>query len=204
MKEQKYIEYLKCELTDAETADAARELAKANARRAAIEQQKKEVDSQLKGEIEAQNTVIQRLATLINTGHEFRNVECTVILDKPEAGKKTIVRNDTGEEVTVKPMTDADRQMVLDLEQAAADAEEKARQDAIAAEEARVIVTPPPVLPQLPAPVEVSTAAEVAAEGTWTDGQPHEDGAPLAQAAVMGGTHQKRKRGKDAAAGGDE
>ncbi len=152
------------ELTDAETADAARELAKANARRAAIEQQKKEVDSQLKGEIEAQNTVIQRLATLINTGHEFRNVECTVILDKPEAGKKTIVRNDTGEEVSIKPMTDADRQMGLDLEQAAADAEEKARQEEIEREAARVIVTPPPQLKELPPAVEISIQQ---ADGTY-------------------------------------
>lgn len=190
MKQQTYVEYLKCDLTDTEIADAARELAKANARRASIEQQKKEVDSQLKGEIEAQNTVIARLAQLINAGHEYRNIDCRVELDTPEAGKKTIVRLDTGEVVNIKPMTDADRQMVIDLQAEAEAAEEVARQSEVE----RVIVTPPPVLPQLPAPVEVATAAEVAAE----------DGAPLAQAAVMGGTHQKRNRGKDAAAGGDE
>jgi hypothetical protein len=178
-----YTEYLKCDLTDAEIADTARELARANARRQAVEQQKKEVDSQLKSEIEAANTVISRLSTLINTGHEYRNIECRVELDTPEPGQKRVVRLDTGEEVSVKRMTDADRQMVIDLQTEAEAAEEKARQ----AEIDKVIVTPPPILIALPQP-EVMLSSEV-------------DGATVAQAATMGGTHQKRKRGKEAASG---
>ena len=118
----KHVEYLRCDFTDAEIAETAKQLARANYKRTSLEQQKKEVDSALKGEIEAENSVIQRLSNCINTGHEYRNIECRIELDTPEPGKKRVVRLDTGEEVSVRLMTDADRQMVLDL-QAAADAE---------------------------------------------------------------------------------
>ncbi len=160
----KYVEYLKCDLTDAEVADAARDLARANARRQSIEQQKKEVDSQLKSEIEAANTVISRLSTLINTGHEYRNIECRVELDTPEPGKKTIVRLDTGEEVAVKAMTDADRQMVMDLHAAAEAVEQEAQE---AQQDLGVVDCDP----------------------------------SLASVTSMGGSHQKRRKGKEAAAG---
>ncbi len=203
MSKQQYVEYLRCELTDTEIADTARDLARANSRKASIDQQKKEADAQLKAEIQAQESIIARLSALINSGHEYRNIECRVELDTPTSGRKTIVRLDTGEIVSEKPMTDADRQMVMDLQTAAEAAEEEAR----AKEESdKVIVTPPPVLQSLPAP-EVMSAAEVEASNqTWTDGLPHSDGgsprdtAPLASASVMGtGTHQKK--GKKAAAG---
>lgn len=128
MQNKPYTEYLRCDLTDTEIADAARDLARANAKRAAIEQQKKEVDSQLKAEIAAQDTVIARLSTLINTGHEYRNIDCRIDLDTPDKGRKRIVRLDTGEEVAIKPMTDADKQMALELE-------EEARQESIVEEE---------------------------------------------------------------------
>ncbi len=171
-----YTELLRCELTDSEMADAARELARSNQRCASIEQQKKEVDSQLKAEIEAEKTKIARISSLINTGSEYRNIECRVDLDLPDPGKKTTYRLDTGEEVSVKNMTDADRQMALDLREKA-DAED-------AAKHPEPIVTPPPVLLTIEAPVV-------------------ENGATVAPAAVMGGTHQRKRKdtGKEAAAG---
>jgi hypothetical protein len=191
-----YTEYLKCDLTDAEIADTARELARANARRQAVEQQKKEVDSQLKSEIEAANTVISRLSTLINTGHEYRNIDCRVELDTPEPGQKRVVRLDTGEEVSVKRMTDADRQMVIDL-QTKAEESEAAEEEARQAEIDKVIVTPPPVLQALPEP-EVAGTQQVY-EKMISEAIDLHSG--LASAVQMGGTHQKRKRGKEAAAG---
>lgn len=129
----KHTEHLKCEFTDAEIADFARQLARANQSRGSIEQQKKEVDSQLKAEIECQNSIINRLSGLVATGSEYRAVECTVQLDTPENGRKRIVRIDTGEEVKIVPMTDADRQIALDLQEKAEVAE-------------GAIVTPPPTL----------------------------------------------------------
>lgn len=196
---QKYVEYLKCDLTDAEIADAARELARANNRKGSIESQKKEVDAQLKAEIAAQESVISRLSALIESGHEYRNIDCRVELDTPEPGRKTVVRLDTGEIVNVKPMTDADRQMVIDLQTEAEAAEEKAREEAIKAEQEKVIVTPPPVLTALPEPEVMSAEDQTTTmqaplpEGTWTPDRRDTD--------IGAHPAQKRKRGKDAAAG---
>lgn len=112
-----YTRYLKCEFSDAEMTLKARDLAASNRRRSAIEQQKKEIDSDLKSKIEAENTAIGRLSEQIGTGHEYRDVECVVSLDRPSDGQKTIIRLDTGEEIAVERMTDEDRQMALDLEE---------------------------------------------------------------------------------------
>jgi hypothetical protein len=163
----KFTEYCKYTFTDAEITDAAKELARAAQQRASLEQRKKEVDSQLKADIEAQNSIVGRLSSYINTGYEYRDIECRVELDTPEEGKKRIVRLDTEEEVKVVPMTDMDRQMRLELQEKA---------DAADAEKTKEpIVTPPPTVLQLPAP-------EPAA-------------ASLASVTVMGvGSHQKRKR----------
>lgn len=166
-------EYLRYDYTDAEIAEAARDLASANRKRASLEQRKKEVDSAIKAEIEAENTSIGRLSNLIATGFEYRDIEVRVELDTPEEGKKRIVRLDTGEEVAVKRMTDEDRQMVLDLQTKAeaAEAKEKAEKEPI--------VTPPPVLNRIEAP---AVDAEVVTDDA---------GATLAPAALVGGTHQR-------------
>ena len=125
MAEKVLRQYLKCEFTDAEVSDFGKELAAASTRRAQIEQQKKEIDSDLKAKIEAENTKIQRLSERITQGFEYRDVEVTIVLDSPRDGWKTTIRKDTGEEVKVEPMTDDDRQMALKLEEEAAHAEEK-------------------------------------------------------------------------------
>lgn len=190
---QAYTEYLKCDFTDSEIAEAAKELARANSRKASIEQQKKDVDAQLKSEIVAQETIIGRLAAQINTGSEYRNVECRVELDTPEAGKKRTIRLDTGEEVSVKPMTDTDRQMVLDL-QGKAEAEEAAKNPP-----KEPIVTPPPLVMRLEAG-EVDMTPEQASQmviDAINGGKPAA-GPTLAPARTQGGTHQKGTRGKRA------
>jgi hypothetical protein len=175
----KFTEYCKYTFTDAEITDAAKELARAAQQRASLEQRKKEVDSQLKADIEAQNSIVGRLSSYINTGYEYRDIECRVELDTPEVGKKRIVRLDTEEEVKVVPMTDMDRQMRLELQ-------EKAEQAEAAKEEAKEpIVTPPPPVLQIEAPAA----------------------ATLASVTVMGGSHQKngktpRNREREAFADG--
>ena len=157
----RYTEYLKYEFSDAEITDAAKELARAAQQRASLEQRKKEVDSQLKADIEAQNSIVGRLSSYINTGYEYRDIECRIELDTPEPGKKRIVRVDNGEEVKVVPMTDADKQTSLDLQEKADEADKK-----------ELIITDPPPVLQIEAPAA----------------------APLASAATMGGSHQKKGR----------
>lgn len=208
---QTYTEYLRCEFTDAEIAEAAKELARANSRKASIEQQKKDVDAQLKSEIVAQETIIGRLAAQINTGSEYRNIECRLELDTPEPGKKRVVRLDTGEEVSVKPMTDSDRQMVLDLESQAGAAEELDRATKEMAQDRPrgPIVTPPPPVLRLDAgeplvdrlvEIERNTRPEMSsdtAHGMIVDAiDKPTTGPTLAPARTQGGTHQKGTRGK--------
>ena len=193
---QTYTEYLRCEFTDTEIAEAAKELARANSRKASIEQQKKDVDAQLKSEIVAQETIIGRLAAQINTGSEYRNIECRLELDTPEPGKKRVIRLDTGEEVSVKPMNDSDRQMVLDLQSQAEAAE------AEAAKAKEPIVPPAPYVPRLDAPMQVGEGIDVVLEFDPANkgGDSIENQAPLgptlAPARTQGGTHQKGAKGR--------
>lgn len=178
----KSTEYLKYEYTDLEIADAARDLARANRTRASLEQRKKEVDSAIKAEIECENSIIARLSNLIATGSEYRDIEVRIELDTPETGKKRIVRLDTGEEVAVKNMTDQDRQMVIDL-QSAAEAEEA---------KAEPIVTPPPYQQR----IEASPVDPLGKEEAHT--LEVVNGATLGPAVLHGGTHQSKKRKRNA------
>ncbi len=126
---QKYSERLKCELTAQEISEAAKSLAQANQRLSRLEDEKKQVDSQLKADMSVCEAEINRLSGWICTGSEFREVECIWMLDYPETDKKTLIRKDTGEEVRTVAMTDEDRQMSLDL-MTRAEEEAKAREDA--------------------------------------------------------------------------
>ncbi len=180
----KHQEYVKVVFTDAEVADFARGLAQANRKRSSIEQQKKEVDTQLKAEIEAENTNIKRLSDHISNGHEYRNVECRVDLDVPEDGKKSIIRLDTGEVVKVLPMTDMDRQMRLELR---------------TAEEAAAIAANPSAV------VEAAPGAEIPATDPPTPEvipEPPAAGPVLASAREVGATHRRGARNRNPEAEG--
>ena len=110
-----YTELLRCDFTPDEWAENARQLATATRLRSELEQEKKEIDSQYKAKIEEQIGRASKVAALLGAGYEMRNVPCEVILDKPEPGQATIVRQDTGEIVRTRPMTDMERQAVLDF-----------------------------------------------------------------------------------------
>jgi hypothetical protein len=175
----KLTEYLKYEFSDEEITAAAKDLARATQQRTSLEQRKKEVDSALKADIEAQNSIVARLSTYITTGYEYRDIEVRIELDVPETGKKTMYRCDTGEEVKVQPMTDMDRQMRLELEEAA-------KKEDLKAEESKA-----PIVTRPPAPLRLDAAPPVAEVIQETVGGPS-----LVPAALMGGTHQKGTRGR--------
>ena len=110
-----YTELLRCDFTSDEWTENARQLATATRLRSELEQEKKEIDSQYKAKIEEQIVRASKLAALLGAGYEMRNVPCEVILDKPEPGQATVVRTDTGEIVRTRPMTEMERQAVLDF-----------------------------------------------------------------------------------------
>jgi hypothetical protein len=110
-----YTELLRCDFTPDEWTENARQLATATRLRSELEQEKKEIDSQYKAKIEEQIGRASKLAALLGAGYEMRNVPCEILLDKPELGQATIVRRDTGEIVRTRPMTEMERQAVLDF-----------------------------------------------------------------------------------------
>lgn len=184
--EQKF-EYLKYEYTPDEITAAAHDLAAANHRRDGIEKRKKEVVASLTAEMEEQKAAITRLSELIRMGFEYRDIEVRIELDTPEAGKKRTIRIDTGEEVSVKPMTDTDRQMVLDLQSKAEAAEEAAKN-----QPKEPIVTPPPFVMRLESGIPVPNGERVV-DGAVTLEMPSA-GPTLAPARTQGGTHAKARR----------
>lgn len=109
------IEYLKCSLTEDEVKEYSQKLARETQNIDLLEDQKKQVTSDLKAQLDAANASCRRLSQLITNGYEYRNVECDTFMDDPEPGKKTTYRKDTGEVVKVERMTDGDRQKPLPL-----------------------------------------------------------------------------------------
>lgn len=105
---------LKCTLTPDEVRTYGMELARANAARDEAEERKKEVDAQLKAEIESHQTRGLNLARKINNGYEYRDVECEM-----DGNYKTntvmIRRLDTNEIIETRAMTDEERQTHLSL-----------------------------------------------------------------------------------------
>lgn len=106
---------LKCILTPDEVRGYGQELAKANACKDDAEQRKKEVDAQLKAEIESHETRGLSLARKINNGYEYRDVECETRFDVKKATARTY-RMDTNELIEERAMTPDELQTKLELE----------------------------------------------------------------------------------------
>jgi hypothetical protein len=103
------IEFLKCFFTPAERAEFSEEMARQMAAQFEAEEEFKQVKQQFKDRITGHAQAAKKLARRLNFGYEFRSVECAILLDNPAFGKKTIVRTDTGEEVSVRDVEDSDR-----------------------------------------------------------------------------------------------
>lgn len=114
---RKIVDYLRCNLTDEELLETGKQLARANAQRAEAESHKKEIDSQLKADIEKHASRALSLSVLLNNGYEYRNVECQQVKDFA-AGTVTVIRNDTGEIVLERPLTADERQAALPIGEA--------------------------------------------------------------------------------------
>lgn len=110
-------EYLRHDFTAGELTALAHEMALNLERKDEAERRKSQVAKQMAGEIEALEITVRRARHLYAQGYEYRNIACTVEMDCPIAGHKSLRRNDTGEVVKVSLMTADDRQGVLALEE---------------------------------------------------------------------------------------
>ena len=103
--------YLKVTFTREQRAEFALELARKTQHLGELDQQKKEVASALKAQIEEEIAKQQKLARFVNDGYDFRDVEIRWMMNYPRSGQKTAVRIDN-EEATgiVEAMSDKERQ----------------------------------------------------------------------------------------------
>lgn len=114
-------------LTTEQLLDAGRELAASQAEVRQLEDDFRSVRDEWKSRISAVEARITTTAGRISRGYDIKPVACVVTFDEPEPGLKTCVRQDTGERLWVKEMTESDKQLVLDFkaEQEAANGPEE-------------------------------------------------------------------------------
>lgn len=110
---------LEVKLTDKELKSASKELAEALNKMSGIQNDLDTFKAQKKAEITAIEAVIQKNTNLVNSEKEFRLVECRVEMDFDKTGKKSYYRLDNGDCVKTEPITNEERQTMLDAKLAA-------------------------------------------------------------------------------------
>jgi len=105
--------FLKCILTDDEREDLATRMADKVHEVDDIELQKKVATASFKDRTESAQQEIKTCAGKLRNGWEMRNVECEEFKDFT-SGYVIVVRLDTGETVTTRPISHEERQMHID------------------------------------------------------------------------------------------
>jgi len=105
---------LRCDLSDAEKAAIAAEMAEAQAELGRVESEKKAVTKEFSGRIGRLERTISLKATSYSQGWEMRDVQCVEIMDRC-AGTMTVKRMDTGEKVNSRKLTDKEKVLELPL-----------------------------------------------------------------------------------------
>ena len=103
-------------LTTDQMVEAGKELAASQIELRQLDDDFKSVRDEWKSRISAVEARLTAQTGRISRGYDIKETECTITFDTPDPGLKTCARNDTGERVWVREMTDADKQLVLDLD----------------------------------------------------------------------------------------
>ena len=119
---------LRCEFTAEELAAKAEALANATVELQELKGQKRNVVAEFGELIKEVEGRARGLSKAYRSKGENRFVECAVLLDTPERGKKTFVRLDLNQPVKVENMTDEDRQEELPLVEQTSSAESEVSQ----------------------------------------------------------------------------
>lgn len=109
----KHTEYLKYQFTEEELRDFAKDLARENAASAEAEEQKKAVVAQFTEKVASSKSKISQLSRYINNGYDHRSIDCSILMNTPFVGRKTIIRDDTGEIVKELVMSEQEKQETL-------------------------------------------------------------------------------------------
>jgi len=110
-------EFLRYDFTHEEVHEMGAELARISTEIARTREEKKAVVTDFNAKITAKEAEVGILGNNINNGYEHRYVECTIHFNTPNTGKKTIFRNDSGEQVKVLNMTSDEIQLDMEFEE---------------------------------------------------------------------------------------
>jgi len=110
-------EFLKYEFTHDEIHQKGIELARLSTESQSIENERKAVAAEFKAKLDTKDAEIAVIGNHINNGYEYRYIQCTIILNQPNTGKKTVTRNDTGEVVKIEDMTPDEMQSELEFDE---------------------------------------------------------------------------------------
>ena len=101
----KSTDLLECLFTEIELKTLSNELACKIIEKTELETKKKSALSDFTGKINDMKAEINLLANKINTGKEYRNVNCIITMNSPSTGLKTAQRLDTKENIWTNEMT---------------------------------------------------------------------------------------------------
>jgi hypothetical protein len=108
---------LRCVLTADELLEAGKELAEATNELTEIEEDKKQIVAEFKSRKTAAEARIGVVSNKLRSGYEFRDVACEVAYGLPEPGMKQVRRMDTLEVIESVPLSEEEKQRLLELEQ---------------------------------------------------------------------------------------
>lgn len=115
-REIKTKDFLSYKFTEEELKEFADDMARGYQELDGLEKEKTSVVSNFKAKIDGKKAELGALATKINNRQEHRYIECVLRMNDPKVAHKTLVRLDTSEIVWVKPMTNEEMQLKLNLE----------------------------------------------------------------------------------------
>lgn len=99
---------LRYDFTASEIHDLSLQLAGKTKEYQSLTEEKKTVTSQYSARLNEIKATCNKLSNQVSDGFEYRDIECEIQYHKPQQGKKTIIRKDTGKTTAVETMTDYD------------------------------------------------------------------------------------------------
>lgn len=102
--------------TEVELIALGKELGECQLNLRRLDDDRKMVADEWKAKISSAEGHINSLSNKVSSGYEYRDIECTVTMNTPHPGDKTVTRNDTGAMVKIMPMDESEKQDELPLE----------------------------------------------------------------------------------------
>lgn len=106
---------LKCKFTDAEILQLGKDLAEKTELYGQIEADKKQITKEFDAKLAEAEAQIRSASGKVQSGNEYRSVDCTETFGEPDESRKTIRRLDTDEIVEVRELTTEEKQRTLDF-----------------------------------------------------------------------------------------